>query len=98
MVIIAPIRKLMSIMSGMLLLLMSRPPTPCPRGVMAISAPSWKNPIPTMRSRAPVRNNRSVPTSIGAKVMLNIKTITVMGRTLDNDSLIFSFSFSFIMR
>ena len=44
---------------------------------------------------APVRNSASVPISIGTRVMLKSKTIAVMGRTLDNDSLIFSFSFSF---
>ena len=71
-------------------------PTPSPSGVMDISAPSWKNPMPTISSTAPVRNSASVPISIGTSVTLSTSTIRVMGSTLERDSLTFSFSFSFI--
>ena len=70
-------------------------PTPSPIGVIAISAPSWKNPIPTISMTAPVRNITMLPSSIGTKKILSIRTIPVIGRTAESDSLIFSFSFRF---
>ena len=70
-------------------------PTPSPSGVIAISAPSWKKPMPTISIRAPVRNMTTLPSSIGIRKMLSIRTIPVIGSTAESDSLIFSFSFTF---
>ena len=70
-------------------------PTPSPIGVIAISAPNWKKPIPTISINAPVRNITTLPSSIGIKKILIIKTIPVIGRTAESDSLIFSFNFKF---
>ena len=72
------------------------PPIPWPSGVMEISAPSWKKPMPTMGSTAPVKNRASVPTSMGTSVTLSISTMTVKGSTLVRASRVFSLSFSFI--
>ncbi len=92
----APMIKQTAAISTMLLLLTSLPPTPCPSGVIAISAPSWKSPIPMIRRKAPVRNNTSVLISSGTSVTLKTRTIIVIGSTLERDSFVFSFSFSFI--
>ena len=91
-----PITKQMRMMGKIRFPLLSLLPTPCPRGVMAISAPSWNSPMPTIRRTAPVRKSVRVPTSNGTRVMLSSRTITVIGNTLERDSLIFSFSFSFM--
>jgi hypothetical protein len=96
MVMIAPIRKQITTIASTLLLFTSLPPTPWPRGVMAVSAPSWKKPMPIISRTAPVRNNARVLICIGTSVTLKSKTIIVMGSTLDRDSLIFSFNFSFM--
>ena len=53
---------------------------------MDISAPSWKNPMPTIKKQAPVKNNAIVPTSIGSKNILSSNTTAVIGRTVDKDS------------
>jgi len=66
---------------------------PSPSGIIAISTPSWKNPIPIINMSAPTRNMATVPISIGTRKMLRIKTIAVIGRTADRDSNVFSFSF-----
>ena len=95
-VMIPPIIKHTTAISTILLLLTSLPPTPCPSGVIAISAPSWKSPIPIINKIAPVRNNTKVLISSGTNVILRINTIIVIGRTLERDSFVFSFSFSFI--
>ena len=71
-------------------------PMPSPRGVIAISAPSWKKPIPMTSITAPTRNMTIAPSSTGTSSMLNSSTIPVMGRTAERDSRIFSLSFWFI--
>lgn len=45
-----------------------------------------------------MRNSMRVPTSMGTIVILKSNTMAVIGSTLARDSLIFSFSFSFILR
>ena len=89
-----PITKHPAIISQSFLFLISAPPIPWPRGVMDISAPSWKNPIPTMRKTAPARNKFTAPSSIGTITTLRIKTIIVIGSTLARDSFTFSLKFS----
>ena len=96
MVTSAPSTKQISTTGSSSLPRLSRAPTPWPSGVIAISAPSWKKPMPTISSSAPIRNSVSAPISSGISVTLSTSTITVMGSTLESDSLIFSFSFSFI--
>ena len=70
-------------------------PTPSPSGVIAISAPSWKNAMPMISMNAPTRNRAMVPVSIGTTKMLSSSTMTVMGRTALTDSSNFSFNFLF---
>ena len=67
-------------------------PIPSPMGIMAMSVPSEKNPIPTMSKHAPVRNIIIVPAGSGVTVMLNRITIRVMGSTEVSASTIFAFS------
>ena len=93
---IAPIAKQITMASQVLFWRTIAPPMPWPKGVMEISAPSWKKPMPTMRSTAPVKNKASVPTSIGTSVTLSTSTMIVMGSTLVRASRVFSLSFSFI--
>ena len=94
-VIITPIKKPVSSTVSSFCILEICTPTPSPMGVIAISAPSWKNPIPIISINAPVRNITTLPSSIGIKNMLSISTIPVIGNTAASDSLIFSFSFTF---
>ena len=68
-------------------------PIPSPIGIMDISAPSEKNPIPTTSRTAPSTNSRMVPMGMGVIVILNKNTMQVIGSTEDNASLIFSFNF-----
>ena len=70
--------------------LLSSIPIPSPMGVMATSAPNVNKPMPTTNKIAPNRNNTKVPGVIGVKVILNISTIAVIGRTDASDSKIFS--------
>ena len=64
-----------------------------PIGIMAISAPSEKKPIPMISSAAPKMNSISVPVGMGVSVKLRRRTINVIGRTEESASLIFSFKF-----
>ena len=54
--------------------------------------------MPTIRSTAPTKKRARVPISIGTRVMLRSRTMSVIGKTLDRDSLTFSLSFSFKIR
>ena len=93
---IKPIKKQPSTISQSFFVRIMPVPRPRPSGVIAISAPSSNRPMPTISSAAPPRNSASVPTSIGTSVRLSASTISVMGKTLVNDSLIFSFNLSYI--
>ena len=66
-----------------------------PMGIMAMSAPSEKKPIPTISMPAPSKNSTIVPLGMGASVKLSASTITVMGSTEESASDIFSLSFFF---
>ena len=96
-VIIAPITNVMSATPMMRLLFESSVPIPSPSGIIDISAPSWKKPIPIISIIAPTRNMAIVPISIGTRKILSTKTIAVIGRTADRASCVFSFSFGFIV-
>ena len=61
-------------------------------GVMDISTPRVKKPMPPMSKMAPNRNRTNVPGSRGAMEMERRNTMAVMGRTEERDSLFFSFS------
>ena len=68
-----------------------------PMGIMAISAPRLKNPIPTIKSTAPTRNISRVASDMGVMVTQSTNTISVTGSTASSASIIFSFSFLFKM-
>ena len=95
-VIIAPMEKPIRKISGIFLVFEICTPIPSPKGVMDISAPSWKKPIPITSIIAPTINITMVPRSMGTSRMLKSSTMPVMGRTAERDSSIFSFSFWFI--
>jgi hypothetical protein len=61
-------------------------PTYCPIGVIAVSAPSVNNPIPTISSIAPRMKARSISAGTGTTVTNSRRTIPVTGRTDDRDS------------
>ena len=72
--------------------LVSCVPMPSPIGIIAISAPIVKKPIPIISSAEPARNTNIVPEGIGTKTTLTISTIKVIGSTEPNASIIFSCS------
>ena len=61
-------------------------PIPSPIGIMDISTPSEKKPIPKTSSKAPNKNRSMVSGVSGATVMLIISTIAVIGSTAPRDS------------
>jgi hypothetical protein len=65
-------------------------------GIIAISAPRVKKPIPMIRRDAPARNIRMVPVGMGTRRTLAIRTIAVMGSTDEKASIIFAFNILFI--
>ena len=65
-------------------------PTRSPMGVMAVSAPRVKRPMPTISSAAPIKKASSVAVGRGATVKLSTSTIAVMGTTEARASRIFS--------
>lgn len=70
------------------------PPTLSPMGIIAMSAPREKSPMPNTRRMAPSRNIISVPTGmLGARVKLSSSTMAVMGITEERDSKVFAFKF-----
>ena len=97
-VMITPITKQAATMSHSLFERVSCVPTCSPMGIMAMSAPSVKKPMPRMSSAAPARNSISVESSMGTTVMPSASTIRVIGMTALSDSWILSFSFLFISR
>ena len=80
-------------MTGSFVALASCAPTFSPMGIMAISTPRVKNPIPIIRKAAPARNSISGSRGMGVMVIPRINTMQVTGSTDDKDSVIFSFSF-----
>ena len=68
-------------------------PTRSPIGVIARSAPSVKNIIPTTSSTAPIRNTISNPGEIGAIVKHRNNTIRMIGMTARSASSSFSSRF-----
>ena len=61
-------------------------PVASPIGIIAISAPSEKNPIPMISREAPAINITMVPMDIGTISVLRISTIAVIGNTDANAS------------
>ena len=98
MVMITPITKQTRTRMGSRLVFMIWEPTPSPKGVMDISAPSWKKAMPIISMKAPTRNMAMVPVSMGTMKILSNSTMTVMGTTALMDSSIFSLSFLFSNR
>ena len=94
-VIIIPMTRQINARTGRSFTFIICAPTPSPSGVIAISAPSWKNAMPMMSIKAPTRNRAIVPVFMGTTKMLKSSTITVIGSTALTDSSIFSFSFLF---
>ena len=86
-------RKLMSRMGPTRRFFAIWPPMPSPIGIIAISTPSEKKPMPTMSRPAPKRKSISVPIGMGAVVKERIRTMSVTGSTEERASLIFSLSF-----
>ena len=95
MVMATPMIKHASAISHTLVVLVSCTPTFSPMGIMAISAPSVKRPIPTINITAPVINIAMVDSGMGTTVMLSSSTTPVTGSTAASDSLIFSNSRGF---
>ena len=97
MVTMAPIRKQHPTISHSFFDLVNARPTCSPMGIMAMSAPSVKKPMPMIKNTAPTRNSIRVDSSIGAMVMPSASTISVTGSTELRDSCIFALSFLFIL-
>ena len=70
--------------------LLNSAPIPSPMGIIDISTPNVKNPIPIINNKAPKRNKVKIPGVKGAKVMLSSNTMVVMGNTDETDSTTFS--------
>ena len=92
-VTITPMAKKTRTTRAMFRVRVSREPMASPMGIIAISAPREKRPIPTISSTAPARKRSSVPMGIGIRVALRTRTMAVMGKTEERDSRIFSLSF-----
>ena len=90
-VIIMPSIKLANTIIHTLLDLVMHVPTLFPIGVMAVSAPTVKNAIPTTSITAPVRNDMSIWFETGAMVKHSTRTIHVIGITEEMASFILSF-------
>ena len=65
-------------------------PTRSPMGVMAISAPSVKSPMPRINSTAPIKKASSVSAGTGEIVKLSTTTMAVIGSTEAKASRTFS--------
>ena len=92
MVMITPMMKQDRAMIPTRLDLVSWMPTFSPMGIIAISAPSVKSPMPTISRNAPIKKSMSVPVGMGVMVMHSSITIAVTGRTAASDSRIFALS------
>ena len=84
-------KKKMSAITAIFPELPSLRPICSPIGIIERSAPREKKPIPRMRRIAPSRKSTNVPIGIGARVKDSSRTMTVIGRTEDTASIIFSF-------
>ena len=93
MVTITPIAKKTTTTRPMRRVRVRRAPKASPMGIIAISAPREKRPIPKISSTAPARKSSRVPMGTGMTVRLSASTMAVMGSTEERDSKIFSFSF-----
>ena len=69
---------------------------PYPMGLIAISTPEVKKPMPRTISAAPTRNSKIVPEDMGTKITLEIKKIAVMGITDVKARMIFSLRILFM--
>ena len=98
MVISTPSTKPRVRISGRFLVFVIRAPTCSPMGVMATSAPTEKNIMPTTSKTAPVKKLSSIPLGIGATVRLSASKSTTMGSTAEMASRIFSRSFCFSIK
>ena len=85
-VMITPKIKQTAIESQTFLVRESSTPMPSPMGIMDISTPKVKKPMPTIRSTAPNKNSVSVPGVSGAMEILKTSTINVIGSTEVTDS------------
>ena len=94
---IIPIRKHTPIKTGSFLVFIMEEPTPSPRGVMAVSAPSWKKAMPMISINAQKKNRAIVTVSKETTKIESRSTITLIGRTAFTDSSNFSLSFLFKM-
>ena len=89
-VISTPRTKPESRMSHSFRVLVSLPPTCCPMGSMASSAPRVKNIIPMISSTPPNRNDSRMLLGMGATETLSSSTMAMMGTTALRDSFNFS--------
>ena len=94
-VMIKPIRKQTAIINQSRLVFVMCAPTCSPIGVIAMSAPSVKMPMPTIRQMAPTMNITNTSVGIGATVKHRIATIAVIGMTDFRDSFTFSCIFEY---
>ena len=85
-----PTKKETNMTSRRLLERVSFAPIYSPIGVIEISAPSVKKPMPMMTITAPITKQISIDAGTGMKVASRASTISVTGSTEDNDSFIFS--------
>ena len=81
-----PIAKHAAATPAAVLALVSCLPVCSPMGIMAISAPRLKKPMPRMSSTAPTRNIISVASGMGVMVTHSANTISVTGSTAARDS------------
>jgi hypothetical protein len=63
-----------------------------PIGIMEASAPRVKKPIPRIKTKAPAKKSKRILKGMGTK-KCNIRTIKVIGRTANKDSLILIIKF-----
>ena len=87
---ITPMRKLTDTTTHSFLERVIWAPTRWPMGVMAVSAPSAKRPMPTTSSTAPIKNASSTSLGTGAIEKQSTSTIPVMGATEATASRTFS--------
>ena len=83
-----PMRKLMPTMIQTFLERVISLPTACPKGIMDISDPSVKSPMPPISSTPPSRNAIIALLGTGAMVKPSASTISMMGSTEVRDSCI----------
>ena len=69
---------------------MSFEPIYSPIGVIEVSAPSVKKPMPTITITAPIIKHMSIDAGTGINVASSPRTMSVTGKTDESDSFIFS--------